>query len=235
MRWLGGIFLAAVGGMALAACPAMAANFDVGMVGSAAGPRFSPEAITVAQGDSVTWTNGGGVHDVTFEDGLFQQPSPPNATIWTVSRTFDSPGTYLYYCSVHRSIGMTGSVVVSAAAPTGSSGSAPVTSGPAGTVGAQGQATPCKSQRNFQIRVRQPRGMKIKSASVSVNGTPVKVRQFVVGGKLRHVAQVDLRGLGKGTYKVDITATTDKGKKLRGTRTYQTCVAKLASSGLPSL
>jgi len=231
MRWLGWIFLAAVGGMALAACPAMAANFDVGMV---VGPAFSPKDITITQGDSVTWTNGGGVHDVTFEDGLFKQPSPPSALIWTVSRTFDTPGTYLYYCSVHRSLGMTGSVVVNAAAPTGSSGT-PVTSAPGATVGAQGQATPCKSQRNFRIRVRQPRGVKIKSASVSVNGTPVKVRQFVVDGKLRHVAQVDLRGLGKGTYKVDITATTDKGKKLRGTRTYQTCVAKLVSSGLPTL
>jgi plastocyanin len=233
MRWLGRIVVAAVGGMALAACPAMAANFDVGMVGSAAGPRFSPETITVTQGDSVTWTNGGGVHDVTFEDGLFQQPSPPNATIWTVSRTFDTPGTYLYYCSVHRSLGMTGSVLVNAAGSTGSP-SAPATSAPA-RVGVQGQATPCKSQRNFRIRVRQPRGVKIKSASVSVNGTPVKVRQFVVDGQLRHVAQVDLRGLGKGTYKVDITATTDKGKTLRGTRTYQTCVAKLVPSGLPPL
>jgi plastocyanin len=221
--------------MALAACPAMAANFDVGMVTSASGPRFSPETITVAQGDSVTWTNGGGFHDVTFEDGLFKQPSPPSALIWTVSRTFDSPGTYLYYCSVHQSIGMVGSVFVNAATSTGSSGT-PGTSGPAGgTVGAQGQPTPCRSQRNFRIRVRQPRGVKIKSASVSVNGKPVKVRQFVVAGKLRHVAQVDLRGLGKGTYKVEITAKTDTGKTLRGTRTYRTCVAKLASSGLPSL
>jgi plastocyanin len=223
--------------MALAACPAMAANFSVGMVGSASGPRFSPETITVAQGDSVSWTNGGGFHDVTFEDGLFKQPPTPSADIWTVSRTFDTSGTYLYYCSVHQSIGMIGSVVVNAATSTGSSGT-PATSvpgTPGATVGAQGQPTPCKSQRNFQIRVRQPRGVKIKSASVSVNGTPVKVRQFVVGGKLRHVAQVDLRGLGKGTYKVDIIATTDKGKKLRGTRTYQTCVAKLVSSGLPPL
>jgi plastocyanin len=235
MRWLGRTFVAAVGGMALAACPAMAANFSVGMVGSVSGPRFSPETITVTQGDSVSWTNGGGFHDVTFEDGLFKQPPTPSADIWTVSRTFDLPGTYLYYCSVHQSLGMTGSVVVNAAGSTGSSG-APTTSAPAGgTVGAQGQATPCKSQRNFPIRVRQPRGVTIKSASVSVNGKPVKVRQFVVDGKLRHVAQVDLRGLGKGTYRVDITATTDKGKKLRGTRTYQTCVAKLTSSGLPPL
>ena len=235
MRWLGGIFLAAVGGMALAACPATAANFDVGMVGTATGPAFSPQTVTVTQGDSVTWTNGGGFHDVTFEDGLFKQPPTPSADIWTVSRTFDSPGTYLYYCSVHRSLGMTGSVVVNAATSTGSSG-APPTSAPAGsTVGAQGQATPCKSQRNFRIRVRQPRGVKIKSASVAVNGKAVKVRQFVIDGRLRHVAQIDLRGLGKGTYKVDITATTDKGKTLRGSRTYQTCVAKLVSSGLPPL
>jgi plastocyanin len=222
--------------MALAACPALAANHNVGMVSLATGPAFSPATIIVPQGDSVSWTNNGGFHDVTFEDGLFKQPPVPSTAIWTVTRTFDTAGTFRYYCSVHQSLGMTGTVVVEASTSTGGpGGTSPAASTPANTVGAQGQATPCKSQRNFRIRIRQPRGTNIKSATVSVNGKPVTVSKLVINGKLRHTAQVDLRGLGKGTYTVDITATTDKGKKLRGTRIYQTCAAKLTSSGLPTL
>jgi plastocyanin len=229
MRWPGGMVLAAVGGMALATCPAMAANQSV----TAGGLSFSPQTVTIAQGESVTWTNIGGVHDVAFDDGLFQQPSPPSAG-WSVSRTFGSAGTYRYYCSVHQSLGMTGSVVVTPA-PISGGGTSGQGSSPTSTLGTQGQLTPCKSQRNFRIRIRQPRGVKIKSAAVSVNGKPVEVTKLVIDGKLRHTAQIDLRGLGKGVYTVNITATTDKGKTLRGTRTYQTCVAKLTSSGLPTL
>jgi plastocyanin len=231
MRWSGGMVLAAVGGMALAVCPAMAANQSVTTVGAS----FSPKTVTIAQGESVTWTNTGGLHDVTFDDGLFQQPAPPSNATWTVSRTFESPGTYLYYCSIHGQkggIGMSGTVVVT---PAGAGGTSSPNSSPVGSLGSRGQPTPCKSQRNFRIRVRQPRGVTIRSAEVSVNGKPVEVKKLVIDGKLRHTAQVDLRGLGKGVYTIDIKATTDKGKTLRGTRTYQTCVAKLMSSGLPPL
>ena len=130
---------------------------------------------------------------------------------------------------------MSGSVVVNAASTGSGGGTSPTGTSPSGTVGAQGQSTACASQRNFMIRLRRPRGARITSAQVSVNGKPVKVSGRYIGGKLRHVAQVDLRGLTKGTYKVDIVATTNKGKKLRGTRTYQTCAAKLTSSALPPL
>ena len=187
----------------------------------------------------MTWANGGGVHDVRFDDGSFVQPPTPDGGPWTATRTFATLGAFQYYCSVHGSpggVGMSGSVVVSATPPTNSGGStAPTGSAPTSTVGAQGQATACKSQRNFKIRIRQQRGFKIGSAEVSVNGKPVEVSKLVVGGKLRHTAQVDLRGLGKGVYEVRIVATTTSGKKLRGTRTYRTCDAKLTSSALPPL
>jgi plastocyanin len=234
MRWPGGMVLAAVGGMALAACPAMAANQDVTATPSNA---FAPQTVTINQGDTVTWRNAGGLHNVAFDDLSFIEPSPFSGAAWTVMRTFDTVGSFRYYCQVHGQQGgggMAGTVVVTSAPVSGGGASTP-SSSPVTTLGSQGQSTPCKSQRNFRIRIRQPRGVIIRSADVSVNDKPVEVKKLLVDGKLRHTAQIDLRGLGKGAYTVAITATTDKGKKLRGTRVYQTCTAKLTSSGLPAL
>lgn len=84
---------------------------------------FRPEAITVAAGDEVTWTqNDAGFHTVTSgtvepspggvtpqPDGLFDSGELP--TDETFSRTFDEPGTYAYFCEIHPAT-MTGEVVV---------------------------------------------------------------------------------------------------------------------------
>jgi plastocyanin len=225
------MLVAAVGALTLVSSTGLAANQGV----TASGVQFSPTTVTITQGDSVSWTNAGGLHDVTFDDGSFQQPSAPSGSAWTVTRTFDTPGTFQYHCSVHGT-GMSGTVVVNQATQSTPGGSVPGST-PAAGVGAQGQgqSTACKSQRNFRIRIRQPRGVRIKSAEVSVNGKPVEVSKLVIDGKLRHTARIDLRGLGRGTYKVEIDAVTDKGKKLRGTRSYQTCAAKLVSNALPPL
>src|SRR4029453_17807766 len=94
MRWLGGIVLAAVGGMALAACPAMAANQDVTGTG---GKAFPPQTVTINQGDTVTWRNAGGLHNVAFDDGSFIQPSPWTAAAWAVMRTFYPVAPFFYY------------------------------------------------------------------------------------------------------------------------------------------
>ena len=70
--------------------------------------RFTPEAITVAAGTTVTWTNSDNfMHNVAFEG---QEPltMSPGAT---ASRTFDTAGTYPYVCSLHPT-DMRGSVRV---------------------------------------------------------------------------------------------------------------------------
>lgn len=80
----------------------------------------------------------------------------------------------------------------------------------------------CQSRRRFTIRLRRaPRGDALRSATVTVNGKRVKV---VRGRRLR--APVDLRGLPKGTVRVAVTVRTRKGRTLRSTRTYRTCVPK---------
>ncbi len=70
---------------------------------------FLPQVVTVAPGDSVLWYNqDGGPHAVAFKDG-----SEGSDTLFpgkTYSRTFDRPGTYNYFCSIHAY--MTGRVEV---------------------------------------------------------------------------------------------------------------------------
>lgn len=72
---------------------------------------FSPAAITVKEGTTVTWTNKDSVaHTVTETDGKDGPNSAdvqPNATY---SFTFNSPGTYHYQCTVHPE--MVGTVTV---------------------------------------------------------------------------------------------------------------------------
>jgi plastocyanin len=79
---------------------------------------FMEAAVTVDVGDTVTWTNAGGLHNVKFDDGSFEQPADPQSNNWTVSRTFDSAGTFRYYCELHgdrNGVGMSGSVTVNPA------------------------------------------------------------------------------------------------------------------------
>jgi plastocyanin len=74
---------------------------------------FNPETLTVPAGTTVTWTNEDGVaHTVTWDDrsvdsGLINQGG-------TFSFTFDTPGTYGYFCIPHGSpgAGMHGTIVV---------------------------------------------------------------------------------------------------------------------------
>jgi plastocyanin len=62
--------------------------------------RFSPSSITVASGDTVTWTNSGSApagHTVTGS-GL---ASGTLHSGQSYSHTFTSPGTFSYICSIH--------------------------------------------------------------------------------------------------------------------------------------
>jgi hypothetical protein len=80
----------------------------------------------------------------------------------------------------------------------------------------------CVSRRHFRIRIRRQRNrVTLISAAVAVNGRRVAVRR---GGRL--TAPVDLRGLPKGRFTVRISALTDDGRAIVGTRRYRTCTPK---------
>jgi hypothetical protein len=91
------------------------------------------------------------------------------------------------------------------------------TAGPVLSLGLR-SVTSCVSRRSFRIRVRAPRGQKLRSARVYLNGRRVKVR----GGR----ATINLRGLPSGTARVKIVAVTRKGKRYVAARAYRTCTAK---------
>ena len=70
---------------------------------------FGPALLTVAPGTKVTWTNRDDIpHTVVADDKTFK--SKTLDTDETFSYTFDKPGTYPYFCSIHPH--MTGKVVV---------------------------------------------------------------------------------------------------------------------------
>lgn len=72
---------------------------------------FGPAAITVAAGTKVTWTNHDDEpHTVTSANDPKLFRSAALDTGDSFSFTFDKPGTYKYFCSIHPQ--MIGTVVV---------------------------------------------------------------------------------------------------------------------------
>ena len=70
---------------------------------------FSPNTLTLPARATVTWTNHDDVpHNIVSTDQKFK--SPVLDTDEQFSHTFDAPGTYKYFCSIHPK--MTGQVVV---------------------------------------------------------------------------------------------------------------------------
>ena len=80
----------------------------------------------------------------------------------------------------------------------------------------------CMSRRSFVIRLHEPRHgrLTLHGTRVTVAGKRVKV--FRRGGRIR--AQVDLRGRPRQRVRVKAVARTTRGKVLRDTRVYRTCV-----------
>lgn len=90
---------------------------------------FDPEDMTVAVGETVTWTFASAGHnvscypdhsdEVSLPEGAepfgSTPPDEPFATVpegGTYSHTFETPGTYQYVCVPHVSAGMIARVVV---------------------------------------------------------------------------------------------------------------------------
>ena len=82
---------------------------------------FDPATRTINVGDTAFWTNDGAIsHNITSDQaGLFGFPSLPAG--YPYSFTFNTPGTYTYYCSFHAN--MSGTIIVqdSGSSPTATS------------------------------------------------------------------------------------------------------------------
>ncbi|HYB22396.1 MAG TPA: choice-of-anchor Q domain-containing protein, partial [Solirubrobacteraceae bacterium] len=80
----------------------------------------------------------------------------------------------------------------------------------------------CASKRDITIHIQNVQQFGIVSAVVSIDG---KHRRTLTGKYLR--TAINLRGLPKGTFTVEIVAHTSSGQTLYGKRVYHTCHTKL--------
>ena len=99
----------------MAVSPASAETFTVKMGADNGMLAFQPATVTIKAGDTVKWMNNKlPPHNIMFEgdaaskshDQLMFTPGE------AYEATFDTAGTYSYYCSPHRGAGMAGKVVV---------------------------------------------------------------------------------------------------------------------------
>lgn len=185
---------AAAGGGVLADATVTASNY-----------RFTAADVTITQGEAVTWANAGGTHDVVFADGFKQpsQPSPPGSA-WPVSRTFNTPGTYSYYCSLHQDLGMVGTVTVDPAAPPPGGYPPPPPGGePAPPGGAPSPGAPGTGKSATTVTLQVSDASPTRGARVRFFGTvkPEQDGRFLqlqrrVGGAFRTVLRIKLVDAG---------------------------------------
>lgn len=98
----------------------------VQMVTSGGGYYFDPVGLAIDPGTTVTFVNESGSHStISYTDGVGQASTtriPDGAQSWessiltasgaTFDHTFETPGTYDYFCGPHKSLGMVGRIVV---------------------------------------------------------------------------------------------------------------------------
>jgi plastocyanin len=85
--------------------------------------RFTPDVVTIAAGDQVIWTWAGTFHSTTSgTNGVAGDDNGVPSGLWnsgtittlphTFTNTFPVAGNFSYFCQVHYSFGMLGSVIV---------------------------------------------------------------------------------------------------------------------------
>jgi len=82
---------------------------------------FSPANVTINVGDTVTFRNSGGNHNVAADDGSFRCENGcdgqggngnPSTASWSFTITFSEAGVVTYNCEVHVGLGMRGTITV---------------------------------------------------------------------------------------------------------------------------
>ena len=129
------LVLVAVGASAWAGAPVHAQRAKTVVVTMAHGNVFQPATLTIAVGDTVTWTNTDTIPHTTMA-GAGQMDMPAMAMpspLWdsgnlnpgqSFSFTFHQAGSYPYHCHYHLP-GMVGTVIVQAEPSTTRTGMAP--------------------------------------------------------------------------------------------------------------
>jgi len=162
---------------------------------------FAPASISVFVGDTVTWKNDGATqHSATADDGSF------DTGIFSAgqsrSQTFNSPGTFSYFCTVHGQ-SQSGTVNVRAASSDGGGGGG-------GTGGGGGGADTAASGPSEAAAVAAPDAAGT-STSLPSTGFPALI-MAAIGALLLS------SGLAAGRAADRMEGTTGPSPKRRGRR-----------------
>jgi plastocyanin len=207
--------LAALAGTAafLAAPAALADNQSVGTTSD---DFWSPMKVAVKPGETVTWTNSGGEHNVVWNDGKVkaQPPDSVEPSLWPaggVSRTFARAGRYRYFCALHGDavddFGMVGYVYVNRAGIL-----------PPEVSGLSASASSTKVTLTF----RTSRAGKAKAAFLRKSGRTF-VRKATAAFPVRkgRTSKQVVAALDKGTWRVEIVVTdADRVASDKRTKTF---------------
>ncbi len=72
-------------------------QITISQTGDTMSLRYDPSSMTVSAGTTVTWTNSGSTAiTITSPDGLFDSETVSPGS--SFSYTFDTPGSYRYFC-----------------------------------------------------------------------------------------------------------------------------------------
>ena len=214
--------------LALAAAPSLAADQTVKACCALGSGQnvFDPKTVEIGVGETVTWQNDGGFHNVVFDDGSFDQPADPRPDAWTVSRKFDAAGEYLYYCEAHGNkggVGMAGKVIVGGGAPPPPPGGD--TTDPAISSLRVNPATFCNKKSKScpkvgtRIRFTLSEDAKVQATILRRDtGDVVKVLNFSRKAGSNSV-KFSGKGLARTRYRLEMTATDAAGNVSKPAKT----------------
>jgi plastocyanin len=102
-------------------CPIVASSATVTVSVADSCNCFSPSSISIHAGDTVQWTWNDGGHSTTSgstcsPNGLWDSGLRPRGA--TFSHTFNTAGTFPYFCTPHCDLGMVGTITVTNTTPT---------------------------------------------------------------------------------------------------------------------
>lgn len=153
---------------------------------------FSPDAVTINVGDTVTWTQRDFIgHTVTSDTGLWNSPLLSSGQ--TFSFTFSNAGTFGYHCTPHPF--MVGTVTVKS------------TSNASPTVNITGPTN--------NAVVTAPFSGKLQATAADSDGTVASVKFFLGGNSVGKTTsapfEISVSNLAAGQYNVTAKATDNGG------------------------
>jgi plastocyanin len=185
---------------------------------------FVPAAVTVFQGETVTWSNtSGGLHNVRFDDGTFEMPASPMTGTWTSSRRFDSIGVFTYVCAQHPE--MTGSVTVQASGSPGPPAPAPPGGNPPGGNPPSGPGAPGPGAGTLAVTLKVSDSTPTAGKRVRVfgvvkparDGRKVQIQKRLKNGKFKTIATTRLKAApgDKSVYALRLRVSADSVLRAR--------------------